>query len=136
MSNNNQVVGNVGLYYVCYRLSRLGWNVLPTTRNAKGVDIIAYNQEATKTITIQVKALSRRSPVPLGNKLDHLIADFVVICRNAITDQPECFVLIPDEVMKLVHRGEKNGKISYWLQPREYEQGQFLEKWERIGSGD
>jgi hypothetical protein len=136
MANNNQVVGNVGLYYVCYRLSRLGWNVLPTARNAKGVDIVAYNQDGTRTITIQVKALSRRSPVPLGNKLDHLIAEFVVICRNALTEQPECFVLTPDEVTKLVHRGEKDGRVSYWLQPREYEQDQFFEKWERIGTGE
>jgi len=136
MPINNQVVGNVGLYYVCYKLSRLGWNVLPTARNAKGVDIVAYNQEAIKTITIQVKALSRRSPVPLGNKLDHLIADFVIICRNAITDQPECFVILPNEVIELAHRGEKDGRVSYWLQPREYEQGQFFENWERIGSGN
>ncbi len=32
--NRNQVVGNVGLFYVCYKLSRLGWNVMPTARNA------------------------------------------------------------------------------------------------------
>jgi hypothetical protein len=25
-----QIVGNAGLYYVCYELSRRGWNVLPT----------------------------------------------------------------------------------------------------------
>jgi hypothetical protein len=110
--------------------------VLPTARNAKGVDIVAYNQNATKTITIQVKALSRRSPVPLGNKLDHLIADFVVVCRNAIADKPECFILTPEELKKLAHRGEKDGTVSYWLQPREYEQDQFLENWERIGSGE
>jgi hypothetical protein len=38
----NQAVGNVGLYYVCYRLSCLGWNVMPTARNARGVDILIY----------------------------------------------------------------------------------------------
>ena len=32
---NQQTVGNIGLYYVCYRLSRLGWNVMPTTRTQK-----------------------------------------------------------------------------------------------------
>jgi hypothetical protein len=26
------VVGNIGLYYVCYRLSRLGWSVMPEDR--------------------------------------------------------------------------------------------------------
>jgi hypothetical protein len=136
MAENNQIVGNVGLYYVCYKLSRLGWNVLPTSRNAKGIDIIAYNQEATEKITIQVKALSKRSPVPLGNKLGHLIADFFVICRNVASGQPECFILHPTEVEKYVHRGEKDGRVSYWLQPREYEQTQFRENWERIGKGN
>ena len=29
------IVGNTGLYYVCHRLSALGWNVLPTARNGK-----------------------------------------------------------------------------------------------------
>lgn len=37
---NQQTVGNIGLFYVCYRLSRLGWNVMPTSRNARGVDIV------------------------------------------------------------------------------------------------
>jgi hypothetical protein len=136
MADKNQVVGNIGLYFVCYRLSLLGWNVLPTSRNAKGIDIIAYNQDAGRKITVQVKALSKKSPVPLGNKLDHLIADFVVICRNVASGKPECFVLLPDEVKTLVHRGEKDGKVSYWLQPKDYEQGQFLEGWQRIGTGD
>jgi len=131
--SNNQIVGNVGLYYVCYRLSRLGWNTLPTSRNAKGVDIIAYNQDASLKITIQVKSLSRRAPVPLGEKLDLLFADFIVICRNALKDSPECYVLKPDEVKRLAHRGEKDGKISYWLQPREYEQEHFRECWDRLG---
>jgi hypothetical protein len=130
--SNNQVVGNVGLYFVCYRLSRLGWNVLPTSRNARGVDIIAYNQDASRTITIQVKALSRRSPVPLGSTLAYLIADYVVICRHVLTYSPESFVLTPLEVNDLVHRGEKNGKISFWLQPRAYEQEHFRENWQRL----
>lgn len=32
------------MYYACYRLSRMGWNVMPTARNARGIDIIAYNR--------------------------------------------------------------------------------------------
>jgi len=28
----SQVVGNAGSYYICYELSRRGWNVLPTSR--------------------------------------------------------------------------------------------------------
>jgi len=28
-SATNQTIGNIGLFYVCYRLSRSGWNVVP-----------------------------------------------------------------------------------------------------------
>lgn len=133
--SNNQVVGNVGLFYVCYRLSRFGCNVMPTARNAKGIDILIYSQDATRTHTVQVKALSQRSPVPLGSKLEGLLGDFFIICRNVAHDTPECFVLTPAEVSSLAHRGEKDGKISYWLQPKQYETHQFHDKWDRIGKG-
>jgi hypothetical protein len=39
-----QVTGNIGIDYACYMLSRMGWNVMPTARNARGIDIIAYNK--------------------------------------------------------------------------------------------
>jgi hypothetical protein len=132
---NQQTVGNVGLFYVCYRLSRMGWNVMPTARNAKGVDILIYRQNGSQKHTIQVKTLSKGSPVPLSNNLDHLFADFVVVCRHIIREIPECFVLTPEEIRKVVHRGEKNGKVSFWLQPRDYATDEFREKWDRIGSG-
>ena len=133
--SNNQVVGNVGLFYVCYRLSRLGWNVMPTARNAKGIDILIYSEDAATTHTIQVKALSQRSPVPLGRKLEGIFGDFFIVCRNVVLDMPECFVLTPAEVRALAHRGEKDDNVSYWLQPKQYETLQFRDKWDRIGNG-
>src|SRR5277367_1271042 len=66
---NQQTVGNIGLFYVCHQLSRMGWNVMPTARNAKGVDILIYSQDASQTHTVQVKTLSKGSPVPMSNKL-------------------------------------------------------------------
>ncbi len=123
------------MFYVCYRLSRLGWNVMPTARNAKGIDILIYSEDAARTHTIQVKTLSRRSPVPLGGKLDGLLGDFFVICRNVALGTPECFVLTPAEVRGLAHRGEKDDKISFWLQPKQYDAPRFRDKWDRIGKG-
>jgi len=120
------------MYYVAYRLSRLGWNVMPTARNARGIDLLIYNMDATTTRTIQVKSLSKASPVPLGGSLNHVASDFWVICRNVATE-PECFVLSPAEVRRLAHRGEKEGGVSYWLQPRDYAVAPFREKWNRIG---
>jgi hypothetical protein len=134
-ANSNQVVGNIGLFYVCYRLSRLGWNVMPTARNARGIDILIYSQDAKQTHVLQVKTLSRRSPVPLGTKLEGLFGDFLVICRNASLPTPECFIMTPAEVRNLAHKGVKEGRTSFWLQPKQYEQAKYHEAWHRIGSG-
>ncbi len=98
MTLNPQVTGNVGLYYCCYKLSLLGWNVMPTARNARGVDIIAYSADASRFIGIQVKALSKRNPVPLGLSLDKCMGDFWVIVNKVASDTPSAFVLTPSEV--------------------------------------
>jgi hypothetical protein len=128
-----QIVGNVGLFYVCYRLSMLGWDVMPTARNARGIDIVMYSQDASRTHTIQVKTLSKRHPVPLSGTLDRLLGDFFVICRNVVMESPECFVLRPDEVRARGHRGEKEGRVSYWLQPKDDAVEEFRDAWKRIG---
>jgi hypothetical protein len=129
-----QLTGNVGLYYCCYRLSLMGWNVMPTARNARGVDIIAYSRDATRFVGIQVKALSKRSPVPLGTTLDKVMGDFWIIV-NQVATSPSAYILLPTEVPEQAHRGEKEGRVSYWLQPRDYEHEPFLEAWDRIGRG-
>ncbi len=134
MSLNPQITGNIGLYYCCYQLSKLGWNVMPTARNARGVDIIAYNADASHFIGVQVKALTKRNPVPLGTTLEKCMGDFWVII-NKVASSPTAFVLLPSEVKKLAHRGEKDGRISFWLQPKDYDQPQFKEAWKRIGYG-
>lgn len=134
MKLDSQITGNVGLYYCCYRLSLLGWNVMPTARNARGVDIIAYDRGATRFIGVQVKALSKRNPVPLGTTLEKVMGDFWIIV-NKVATSPSAFVLLPPEIKELAHRGEKDGRVSFWLQPTDYDQEPFREAWDRIGNG-
>ena len=76
MKRPPQIVGNIGLYYVCFKLSELGWNVMPTSRNARGIDVICFSMDGTRMLTIQVKSLSKRSPVPLGTGLDKIMGNF------------------------------------------------------------
>lgn len=130
-----QITGNIGLYYTCYKLSRLGWNVMPTARNAKGIDIVAYKSDCSGYIGIQVKTLSKRAPVPLGTSLKNIMGDYWVIVNNVIKE-PSVYILLPEEVRESAHRGvSKKGKVSYWLQPRSYETDEYREAWDRIGSG-
>lgn len=132
IKRDNHVVGNIGLYYICYELSKRGWNVLPTSRNAKGIDILIYNQDATRMHTIQAKALSKKSPVP-GMKKDSLIAEYLIVCRNVSNEKPEVFISKISDIKNRIHEGVKDGKKSYWLQPKDYEE--FKDNWNIIGEG-
>ncbi|MCM3566236.1 hypothetical protein [Hydrogenophaga intermedia] len=127
-----QITGNVGLYYCCYRLSLMGWNVMPTARNARGVDVIAYDQVASRMISIQVKALSARAAVPLGTSLDKVMGQYWVIL-NRVATAPTAFILEPAEVKALAKCNVKDGKSTYWLDPPKYERDEFREAWRRIG---
>ena len=135
MKKDAQVTGNTGLYYACYRLSLIGWNAMPTARNARGVDIIAYNRDCSKMICIQVKTLSKKNPVPLGSSLHKIMGDFWIIVNNVESDQ-QTYVMKPNEVKKLAHRGEKNNQISFWLQPKAYCKEKYCDAWDRIGKPD
>jgi hypothetical protein len=68
---SQQVTGNIGMYFAAYRLSRLGWNVMPTTRNARGIDLLIYDAAGKDTLGIQVKALSKEKPQWIETKLEH-----------------------------------------------------------------
>jgi hypothetical protein len=131
-----QIVGNMGLFYTCYQLSLLGWNAMPTSRNARGVDVICFSMDGRKMVTVQVKSLSKKNqPVPLGKSLDTMMGDFWVVVTNAASGQPECYVLLPHEIRAMAQKREKDGNVSYWLQPKQYAVEAFHEKWERMGHG-
>lgn len=131
MKQNLQIVGNAGLYYACYKLSCLGWNVMPTARNARGIDVIAYNADCSKLVGIQVKSLSKRNPVPLGPSIDNIMGNFWIIVID-VSSEPKSFIMTPAEVRKLAHKGIKDDKISYWLQPKSYDNEEYSEAWERV----
>ena len=125
-----QIVGNIGMYYVCYRLSELGLNAMPTARNAKGIDILAYAQNGKEYMGIQVKTLSKRTTVPLGksSKRPSLMGDFwCVVIRGEI---PAVFVMTPEEVKA---GAEKHGD-HWWLQSKAYDNDKFRDGWSRIVS--
>jgi hypothetical protein len=102
--------------------------------NTKGVDFLIYGQDASWKVAIKVRAFSRRNAVSLGATPDNFLADYLVVCSKVIEDNPECFILTQEEVRELANRNEKGGKVSYWLELRDYDAEQFREKWDRIGS--
>ncbi len=133
MKQPPQIVGNIGLYWVCFKLSELGWNVMPTSRNARGIDAICYNMDGTRVCTIQVKSLRKRPAVPLGKDLDKIMGDFWVIVNSLDTGKPRTYILLPDEVRAMAKRAGKGATVAYWLETKNYAADEFEETWQRIG---
>jgi hypothetical protein len=105
---------------------------MPTSRNAKGIDIILYSQDGRQKYTVQVKSLKQKNPVPLGKSLETFFADYLIICVNVL-NEPELFVTTPTQIRQKIHKGEKDGRISYWLQPKDYLE--FRDTWKIVPSG-
>jgi hypothetical protein len=126
------LVRNAGVFYVCHRLSQMGWNATPTTRYSSGPNVVIESADAERTWRLKVRSLSKRDPVPLG-KNPQINADWVIACIRVRTDNPKCFVMTPDEVSKLATR-DKRGP-NHWLDQRHYDTEEFAERWDRIGSG-
>ena len=60
--------GIAGEYFVAAELSRLGYVASVTLRNTRGIDILASNADATKSVGIQVKTCQSDRPDWMMNK--------------------------------------------------------------------
>ena len=148
MSTRDQrIVGSIGLYHACCELSRRGWRVTMTrrgwkhiSRNIGGVDINLLNKSATRNLTIQIMAVFDSTSVPLGDEIDNLSADFVMICTrtknkhktiNTVLSIPDIFIMAKEEITSAATRDASNK--GYWLNESEYKL--HKDKWEKIGFG-
>lgn len=127
-----RLVRNAGVFYVCHRLSQMGWNASPTTHYARGPNVVIDSEDEERTWRLKVRSLSKRDPVPLG-KNPEIDADWVVVCTRVLEDSPRSYVLSSREVRELANR-DKHGP-NYWLEPRQYDTKEFAERWDRIGRG-
>jgi hypothetical protein len=131
---SNQLIGNVGHYLVCTELSRQGFNVMPSARNLRGVDIVGYDSEG-RSFTVQVKALTKRNPVPLGKSIDHLPVDYYVIVVH-VQENPIFHILTGEEIRSAVvsEFGSKTNGTGFLLKPKSYHKhdGYVNEAWAKI----
>jgi hypothetical protein len=54
---------NAGVFYVCHRLSQMGWNATPTTRYARGRNVV-IDSEGEESSHAAGRNLSGRPPPP------------------------------------------------------------------------
>ena len=96
------LVGVSGEYFVAGELSIRGFIASVTLRNSRGIDIIASNATASKTISIQVKTNKSGDPTwILNKKSETFFADnhfYVFVALNSPGMRPD-FYIVPSNVV-------------------------------------
>jgi hypothetical protein len=79
------------------------------------------HQAITDALPSQSIALQEQTPKSEShwNCLDYLpIHNMTAQAQRPAAASPESFIMLPSEVKALAHKGEKDGRVSYWLQPK------------------
>ena len=126
MSNARQLTGNIGVYHVARELSRQGWNVLLTVRNARGADLYAISQSERIVVPIQVKAhTAKPNDIELGLNPERLVTPWWVVVAFAQTENPISYVVSLTDILalKIQDPGVRSGKAEHerkWWFSRHY----------------
>ena len=112
---NNSLIGVTGEYFVAAELSKMGYIASITLRNTKGVDILCSNENATKTVGIQVKTHdSETREWILDKKAEDYIAKnlfYVFVTLNNRERSPDFFVVPSEIVANIIKQSHKT-----WLE--------------------
>ena len=112
-----QLIGNIGLFYVAYELARRGWNVLITSRNAKGPDMIIYSRNGKLKQSIQVKASGDKDgQVSIGEPDSFTMSDFVIVIHDVYvpTKEHPMYVAATNDLTLRQQAGGAYINKSYW----------------------
>ena len=138
--------GVAGEYFVAAELSRRGYIASLTLRNTRGVDILASNSDATKSVGIQVKTSQGKGKSWMLNK--KVAADvatnlvFVLVRLNDL-GEPDYYVVPKEAVAKYTSDNHKkwlatpgrNGQPHQDTSIRQFkdENDQYLGRWDLLG---
>jgi len=96
------LVGVSGEYYVAAELSVRGYLASVTVRNSRGIDIIASNSDASRSVSIQVKTnKSGKSEWILNKKAESYYSDnhfYVFVALHGTGQRPD-FYIVPSKVV-------------------------------------
>ena len=138
--------GVAGEYFVAAELSRRGYVASLTLRNTRGIDILASNRDATKSVGIQVKASQKtRATWILNKKAEADVAEnlFYVFVWLPPASSPT-FYIVPRNVVAQYVRNDhrawlatpgRNGQRHNDSDVRQFKdsQGQYRDRWDLLG---
>jgi len=142
--------GVAGEYLVAGELSKRGVIASITLRNTKGMDVLASNSDASKSVGIQVKTtVYPRKEYPswmLGEKAENYFSDslfYIFVLLKEGDERPD-FYIVPSKIVaehtKTTHqawldKGKEQGKIYNNSNLRKFndKEKKYLERWDLLG---
>lgn len=157
-TRNKALVGIAGSHFVAAELSQRGYVATMTSRNTKGIDLLASSIDGSKSVSIQVKTTTgapmKESPKRIigwilnkkdeSNYSDNLF--YVLVYLKSPDDKPE-FYILPSNVVatyiRLHHEswlqkpgrnGEKHNENDMRIfDMNDDELSEYIGKWDALG---
>jgi hypothetical protein len=134
MTTKGQMTGTTGVYTVAAELTRRGFIASPTSRSARGADILVADQNCKHACSLQVKTSGKRASFWLLNPhaKDMVSPTHLYVLVNLIKDGPEFFI-VPSRVVARRMDIAKQGKSTWYSISRENVK-EFKDNWDLLGT--
>jgi hypothetical protein len=135
MLSKSQLSGMRGVYLVAAELSRLGFIASPTSRSARGADILATDCECKRAFSIQVKTSSPSLYWLLTPHAKTTASPTHIYVFVHIKDRdPPDFYVVPSAVVarKMWIEPQKGGSVWYSFTLEDAKP--FKDKWDVLGN--
>lgn len=143
MASKGQLTGMAGVYYAAAELSKMGFIVTPTSRNAQGIDLLVANHDGTRVCSAQVKTNAKTFGFwLLGEKNTTLKSKTLFyILVNMRKNGIEYYIVpskaVADNIRITKSISKKTGKESIWYAFNMDQALKYRDKWiESFGNPD
>lgn len=140
------LTGVAGEYFVAAELSRQGYVASVTLRNTRGMDIIAANSDASRSVGISVKTnKTNRKDWMVNEKAESFHSEnlfYVFVNLKGVGENPEFHVVPSEVVAKAVYEShrdwlskpKKSGEARRDSSMRRFKDpdNEFLNKWDLL----
>jgi hypothetical protein len=143
------LVGVAGEYFVAAELSMRGYLASITLRNSRGIDIVACNGDASRSVSIQVKTSTGANPKWMLNQKAETYESanhfYVLVRLRSVSTRPDYYIVPSTSVASYVQSSHQNwlagtkkdGSVRKDTSMRSFRDpdGTYLEAWNRLGLG-
>ena len=141
------LAGVTGEYFVAAELSRRGHIASVSLRNTRGIDILATNQKASRSITIQCKTnqLARKAWM-LNEKSESFVSEdhfYVFVALGEVLERASYHIVPSRAVAEHISKSHRNWLRTPGRAGRQHgdssirifsdQNGEYLEKWDLLG---